>query len=124
MSEARYFDIGEFNKTFEASKEAKQEQQNKEDIEKLKKMNQEIYRKKINEMSIDELMIDWKSSLIGILNDLLNFRWNPDVLFADNRLFFLGMTIILFVIGFFFFIWMFGSSQNKNVNEYHIFMKK
>ena len=124
MSEARYFDIGEFNKTFESSKEAKQEQQNKEDIEKLKKINQEIYRKKINEMSLDELMINWKSSLIGILNDLLNFRWSPDVLLADNRLFFSGITIIFFVIGFFFFHWMFSSPPNKNINEYHIFMKK
>lgn len=119
------FDITEFNTSFEKQKQLQKEEEHKAEAGRLNKMNKEIYRKKISEMSLNELMSEWKNSLIGILNDLLNLRWSFGTLFAENRLFFLGITIVFCVLLFYIFHWIFDwkVEEKKIINEYHITMK-
>jgi hypothetical protein len=120
------FDNAIFNDEFEKNKRQRNAEKQKIEEERLRKMNQEIYVKELRDMSINELLIEWKMSHIGILNDLINLRWNPYTLFGENRLLFIGITIIVFAILFCFINWLFGfkiKSENKNVNEFRIFVE-
>lgn len=117
------FDVNKFNKDFEASLEKAKEDENQREIAKLQSMNKIIYKKKISEMSLRELITEWKDSLLGILNDLLHLRLRSSELFKDNRLFFLGITILFSVLMFYLMHTILGTDRvniNKVVNEYHI----
>lgn len=123
------FDVATFNKEFEAYKISKEEEKHKKEMEDLKKLNKEIKVRKLSEMSMNELIIEWKNSMIGIMNDLLNGRWSLTTIFSGNRLFFAGVTLILITVLFYFIRWIFHwnindkENVNKTINEYHIFVK-
>lgn len=118
------FDNAAFNVEFNKYMEEEKEKQHQQEIERLNKMNETIYIKKISEMSFNELLVEWKNSIIGILDDLLHLRVTS--IFSGNRLFFVGMTVVIIVLIFYFLLWFFDRNieQQKIINEYHIFMKK
>lgn len=97
------FDITSFNQEFlEYSKKRKEEEQQRE-LEKLKQLNQEVYRKKISEMTLNEIIMEWKQTWITFLNNLIHFETNREILFEGNTLFFIGMTIIMVILFFIIF---------------------
>ena len=121
------FDNSLFNTEFEKKKLEMNASKQKDEEERLQKLNKEIHIKKISEMTIVEIMSEWKISLIGILNDILNLHIHPNILFRDNRLLFLGATIILCVYLFYCINWIFRFDiKNKKSlsNEIKLFIKK
>lgn len=117
------FDNKEFNADFVKYMNQKTEEENKRNIAKLKELSTEVYKKKITEMSMNEMLIDWRKSIIGISDDLLNKRFQLDTLFRDNRLFFTGITVVIVVVMFYFFYWLFfgGTSKENIVKNEHVF---
>lgn len=93
-----YFDNASFNKEFNEYTQQRKDDERKKETEKLNQLNKVIYRKKISEMSLSELMSNWKSSWLGVLNDIIHVRLNPTILFVDDRLFFIGITLIIIII--------------------------
>jgi hypothetical protein len=59
-----------FNDEFEKTNAQERELENQREIKKLQDMNEVIYKKKINEMTLHELVLEWKKSLLDMLNDL------------------------------------------------------
>lgn len=114
------FDVKAFNTGFTKYMEEQKEAENQQNIAKLKQLNTEVYKKKISEMSFNEAMEEWKSSLIGILDDLLNLRLNPSTLFGENRMFFVGITLLLVVIFFYFFYWLFFGFSPNIIKDEHV----
>ena len=115
------FDNKAFNADFAKYMNQQKEEENRINIAKLKELNSEVYKKKIGEMSFNEILIEWHQSLIGMLDDMINLRFQPNVLLRENRLFFMGITLIIVVILFYFFYWLFfGFSQNIVKDEHVI----
>jgi hypothetical protein len=108
------FDIAAFNKDFEDYAKQRYELQKQQEIQRLKELNETIYEKKISEMTWKEIMSEWKLSLIGFLDDMINFRLSPHSLFRENRLFFIGITLLLFAIIFYLFVLIFGLNYSSN----------
>lgn len=115
------FDVAAFNKDFELSAKAKKEARQKIEDEQLQLLNQDIKEKTIMNMSINELLIDWKVSFDGILNDIQQRNISRSTLTSGNRLFHLGMTILLGVL--FFYLMYNVISRRTNaprvIKEYH-----
>lgn len=111
------FDIAAFNRDFENQMIAKKEEENKKDMEKLKEMNKEIYKKKISEMTTGEIIGEWQSSLTGMINDMIHLKFQPEILFSENRLFFIGITLLIIVILFYFLFWLFNPKDIVNTGH-------
>lgn len=116
----RDFDIAKFNKEFEETNIKLREEEEKKNDEKLKSLNTDIYEKKISEMTFNEILIDWKMSMLGVLNDLINFRWKG-IIAKDNRLFHIGITLIICVILFYIFSTFFEKEVKSKNTEFHIY---
>lgn len=115
------FDVKAFNTGFTKYMKEQKEVENQQNIAKLKQLNtEEETKKKISEMSFNELINEWTTSLIGILDDLINFRLNPSTLFGENRMFFVGITLLLVVILFYFFYWLFIGFSPNIIKDEHV----
>lgn len=116
------FDIGEFNKDFEKA-DAEKELANKikEDAE-TAKMSYTVYSKRINEMTLGEILVDWKISFDAIMSDLRNRNLTKSTFTQDNRLFHVGITLLIGIL-LFYLMYSVLSEPNEGtriVNEYHI----
>lgn len=115
------FDVQEFNKSFQEQADAQKEINKKHEASKEKEMSYEIKEKKLLDMTIREIMIDWKISIDGILNDFQARHVSKKTFTTDNRLFHLGMTILIGVLFFYLMKTILSSNSDKRVvNEYHI----
>ena len=112
------FDIKAFNKGFEDYMKNQTEIKHQNEIERLKKLNETKYEKKLTEMTWNEIMSDWKKAISGVLDDILHFRLSPSYLFRDNRLFFVGITLLILAIIFYILILVFGLNYRPNEKNY------
>jgi len=112
------FDIKTFNKGFEDYMKQQTEIKHQQEIERLKQLNETKYEKKITEMTWNEIMVEWKTSIIGVLDDALHFRFTPSVLFRENRLFFIGITLLILAIIFYTMVLLFGMDYRPNEKTY------
>jgi hypothetical protein len=89
-------DLAEFNKEFVFKKEQAEIQNRIKSQEKIDRLtaaaNKEI--KSLYNLSIAELVIGVKDTWFGILDDLLAQKIEIRTLTKQNRLFFIGLTII------------------------------
>lgn len=115
------FDVVAFNKDFELIAKTQKEANKIKEAEKLQLLNQDIKEKTIMNMSINELLIDWKVSIDGILNDIQQRNISRTTLTRGNRLFHLGMTILLGVLFFYLMYTVIsrGSNTSRVIKEYH-----
>lgn len=112
------FDIKAFNKGFENYMKEQNEIKHQTEIERLKQLNETIYEKKITEMTWNEVMKEWELSMVGVLDDILHFRLTPSILFRDNRLFFVGITLLILASIFYIMILLFGLDYRANEKIY------
>lgn len=115
------FDVAAFNKDFELTAKTQKEANRIKENEKLQLLNQDIKEKTIMNMSINELLIDWKVSFDGILNDIQQRNITRSTLTNGNRLFHLGMTILLGVLFFYLMYTVISRRSNTSrvIKEYH-----
>jgi hypothetical protein len=95
------FDVGQFNKRFDSMIRREKIIDKNIDANKLNKLNDIIKQKPIYENSLMEIIYNTKTELFYILDDLLqqNISWN--ILTKNNRLFYIGITLIIFSVLFF-----------------------
>jgi len=119
------FDPNKFNDYFEEQREKLKRLNDEEDKRELEKLNKEVRKKKISELSFNEYMIDWKITLLNLLNNILHLNINKDTFTQDNTLYHLGFTILFFVI-IYYMIYSFYciNKQEDNRNKYFIYIKK
>lgn len=99
--ENKKFDVVSFNKDFEIAATKKKLQQKEIDETRLQELNKDITEKTIMNMSLNELAIDWKMSFDGIFDDFRNRNIYRSTLTSGNRLFHLGMTILIGILFFY-----------------------
>jgi len=95
------FNVQEFNITFEKEKErikklSKQERENR-----LSTLDEVKVEPPILSLSLLQILVNMKESWFGLIDDILNFKFGYDTFFKEHRLFYIGLTIFVFVIIFY-----------------------
>ena len=88
----------EINNKFEKHKENVSTQNSELEKQRLYELNKNIENKKIYNYTLLELLIGIKDTWFYLFDDLLQKKFYSETLTKDNRLFFIGLTITLFVI--------------------------
>jgi hypothetical protein len=106
------FDMGEFNTMFEANIDQIRKQKDK----KIRDINRKFAKKnKVKEqttffdLKIYDIFTNFKISMYGILDDLLNFKFHNissfiNIFIKHNRLFYIGSLLVIISIIMFFII--------------------
>lgn len=92
------FDIKKFNADFDQEKADIKENVGKLEQARLAELNKEPPKKQIYEYSVAEIIIGIKDAWFDILDDLLQHRLSAETFLRDNRMFFVGLTVVIIVI--------------------------
>ena len=90
ITEDNKFDVNKFNLIFDEEKQARQAKQKIEDEKKLKELNNMVIQKKLTDLNLSEILQGIKDTWFGLLDDLLAYNFNRDILTKNNRLYFFG----------------------------------
>lgn len=120
------FDVKKFNDKFEETVKHRKELAEKAMQEKLNKLNEVNNKKKeIYQLSVGDTIINTKDALFNILDDMLQFKFKLDTFTKDNRLYYIGITILLICIVVFAHNIFFESDKPKcncnNVNVQYVY---
>lgn len=112
------FDVGEFNKAFESAQKMKVDEENDEELDLL---SQEIEKEKLHNMTFGNIFINMKEEVFGTIYDLLSFNYDNSILeifSKNNRLFYLGIFLILlcFVLYIISYLFFYPQPKDKNFN--------
>lgn len=93
------FDLDKFNREFVFKKELAVVENRIESQEKLNRLTEaaNLKDKSLFNLSVAELIIGIKDTWFGILDDLLAKKLEIQTLKKNNRLFFIGLTIVIIV---------------------------
>jgi hypothetical protein len=93
------FDIQKFNLDFDIDKDL-QTQKSKaiSDMRLSALNNQKPPEKKIYELSVGEILIGIKDTWFDILDDILQRQISFDIITKNNRLFYIGLTIVIIAL--------------------------
>ena len=95
------FDLGKFNIEFEKNKGFVRENEKILDNIKLNKLtniaNTETAIKPLKDLTIREIIINTKNAIFGIIDDIVRFRFEQEIFTKNNRMFYIGITIIFIV---------------------------
>lgn len=83
-------DTGEFNKSFE---EYIQQQKQKDGTIKTEEGSDGT--KSLKELTFTDIIIGLKDTWLGLINDIINRNISFDMIKKENRLFYIGLTIII-----------------------------
>lgn len=89
-------DLGKFNIIFERNKEVAKESQRLKDLEKLNALSQEKQIVSLYDLSLFDIIINTKNAWFNLLDDLLDQKFELQTFTKDNRLFYIGLTLIVF----------------------------
>jgi len=98
------FDMDKFNREFEKTEEEQKQINKEKEEEKLEKLNTpKVETKKIYQNTLYDILIGIKNTWLGILDDILNFQYNLETLTKNNRLFYIGITLVIIALIVFFY---------------------
>jgi hypothetical protein len=92
------FDAQKFNIEFEKSKNIKKAQTKSLEQERLAKLSSDETTLSITELTVSEILIGLKDSWFDLLDDLLQRRFDITIFTKKNRLFYIGVTLIIIII--------------------------
>jgi hypothetical protein len=98
MSKGKQFDITEFNAAFEEMLKKQQEEGKKKEAEDLSQLNATFRPKRVHELTIGELLVNMKDAIFDTIDDLLGFDFSVETFTKNNRLFYLGLFVVLFTL--------------------------
>ena len=124
------FDVTEFNKDFEAHRENVGHQVSEIEKQRLQEFNKQEQSKSIYNLSLFEIFIGIKDTWFGLFDDLLQQKFYTETFTKDNRIFFIGVTIVLFVTVIYLYNMIFSNfnsdqvDNNKITEIHHIYHNK
>jgi hypothetical protein len=104
--------VNEFDKKFEEQ----EIQNNQKANERLNKLDKTFTEPKPYQLSIYGILVGIKDTWFYLFDDLLREQFYLETFTKDNRLFYIGLTIVLIIILIFLFNLMFGGYDNS-VND-------
>lgn len=85
------FDLDKFNKKYNDVRKRRKQKIINSEAERLARLNEIRYKKKIHELTVGELFFNLKDAMFDTLTDFLYLRFKID----NNRLFYIGLMIII-----------------------------
>ena len=110
------FDIANFNKEFEEKQTKYSAIKSQTEKTNLNKLSREIKKKLLHQLSIGEILINMKDTIFGIYTDFL-FLDYKDILTKENRLFYIGILLILIALIIKIISYIFLTYEKKSNNE-------
>ena len=92
------FDIDKFNREFGQYKIKRKDEMQEQLQQKLDELNRPVIETPPYQLSIGEIAINTKDSIFNIIDDLLNFKFSWDVITKENRLFYLGVFLVVIAL--------------------------
>jgi hypothetical protein len=100
----RTFDLAQFNKTFERNKEIAKENQRIDDLNKLNALSRQTVQVGLYDLPLAQIIINIKNTWFNLLDDLLDQKFELQTFTKENRLFYIGITILFFAIIMYLFV--------------------
>lgn len=93
-------DLRRFNKEFDRSKQIATNNQRLDELTKLNELMQENNKSKIKlyDQNISVILLNTKNTWFNVLDDILDQDIKIETFTKDNRLFYLGLTILFFSV--------------------------
>jgi hypothetical protein len=92
------FDVKKFNQDFEDYL-TKQKKVRLEREQKFLESKEVIKREKLlHELTFYELVANTKNTVFDVIDDIINLKFNKDTLMKNNRLFYIGLILIIFSV--------------------------
>lgn len=107
-------DIQEFNKNFEKKIEQSKGENKILERNRLERLNKQQIEKKPYQLSVAEILIAIKDSWFGIIDDLLQRQFYIETFIKKNRMFYIGLTIVIIAIIFYLYDTIIDNSINSN----------
>lgn len=121
----KVFDLGKFNKVFERNKEIVKESQRINDLNKLNALSETQERISLYNLSLFQIIVNTKDAWFNLLDDMLDQRFELATLTKNNRLFYIGITIVTIIIILYLYGMMSSEKTEKPVESiqkiYHIY---
>jgi len=111
------FDPVQFNKDFEAHKENVGHQVSEIEKQRLQEFNEQEKNKSLYDLSLFEILIGIKDTWFGLFDDLLQQKFFTETFIRDNRIFYIGLTIVIFVIVIYLYNMIFSDFDSSKVNN-------
>jgi len=118
----KQFDVKKFNLDYDEYLKESTALAKRREEERLAILNKPPPKKKIYEMSVGEILVGIKDTWFEILDDLLQQNFTLDIFTRGNRLFFIGLTLVLIII----FVYLYNvftdddtPEQPKQLKEIH-----
>jgi len=92
------FDVDKFNRDFEQYVRKRKDEQKRKLDDKLAQLNEPEPETLIYNKSIGNIFIDAKDSMFKFLDDLLQRKFTLDTFTKDNRLFYIGLVIVVIAV--------------------------
>lgn len=111
-----YYNLADFDEQFKNYKEQHIKRNQTLDEERLKKLSEQATNASstntITNYTLSQMMSGIWNSWYGMINDLLNQPFSFDIFVKDNRLFFIGLSLLI-VIFIILIIYVFTYSETK-----------
>jgi hypothetical protein len=116
-SATKRFDLAQFNKDFDKSKDQVMKSQIITDQKKLNELADAANLPKVSlyNLSIFEIIINTKNAWFNLLDDLLDQQFSLETFTKENRMFYVGLTIVFFASVLYLYAMIMGD-DDMNVN--------
>lgn len=109
------FDIDRFNRDFDQYKQKRKDQMKEEIDRKLAELNRPPEVIPVYNLSIGQILVNMKDSVFDIIDDVINFKIYNGMLLKNNRMFYLGLFIIIIALLMFFYMFFIFDGQYENI---------
>lgn len=95
------FDLKKFNKVFDINRDLTKQNQKLRDIEYLNKLSSVETKTSLYDLNISQIIINTKNSWFNLLDEMLDRNvkdYDLNMISKDNRLFYVGLTIIVICV--------------------------
>jgi len=92
------FDSEQFNKDFDKNIKIQQEENNLKKLQRLNELNKEQEKPKLYEQSVRDTLIKMKDIIYELLDDILQGRFNKNTLAKNNRMYYVGIFLLIVVM--------------------------
>jgi len=108
-------DIDHYNREFSQYSDKRKEEMKRVLAEKLEELNKPKQVELIYDLSIGQIALNTKDAIFDILDDTVNLRFTSDMLTKNNRLFYLGIVLVLTACLLFLYMLFGADSDTKHI---------
>lgn len=92
------FDLDLFNKRYEDVRKRRQDIFTDLQEDRISELNISKSIKKLHQFTVGELLFKMKDAMFGLLQDLLRLQFTKDTFLKQNRLFYIGLFILVILL--------------------------